>query len=153
MSNDSFTADIRNTDMNTCKDVCLRNCSCKAALFRSGLNSFIGDCYLPSEIFSLANNKKDKTRYDSQEFIKIQEPEPAVHIPKIFLSGIILGSIIGSSILGIIIGISVFIFWKKKRKTNEEEEDYLDHVPGISTKFSYDDLKVATENFTKKLGE
>ncbi|KAF3615919.1 hypothetical protein FXO38_34833 [Capsicum annuum] len=153
MSNDSFTADIRNTDMNTCKDVCLRNCSCKAALFRSGLNSFIGDCYLPSEIFSLANNKKDKTRYDSQEFIKIQEPEPAVHIPKIFLSGIILGSIIGSSILGIIIGISLFIFWKKKRKTNEEEEDYLDHVPGISTKFSYDDLKVTTKNFTKKLGE
>ncbi|PHT43647.1 hypothetical protein CQW23_17672 [Capsicum baccatum] len=149
----TFTADIRNTDVNTCKDACLRNCSCKAALFRSGLNSSTGDCYLPSEIFSLANNEKDRTRYDSQAFIKVQEPEPAAHIPTTFLSGAILGSIIGSSILGIIIGIIVFIFWKKKRKANEDEEDYLDHVPGMPTRFSYDDLNAATENFTKKLGE
>ncbi|KAM3395750.1 hypothetical protein P3S68_004756 [Capsicum galapagoense] len=59
----------------------------------------------------------------------------------------------GSSILGIIIEIIVFIFWKKKRKVNEEEEDYLDHVPEMPTRFSYDELKVATESFTKNLGE
>ncbi|KAF3636343.1 putative receptor-like protein kinase [Capsicum annuum] len=62
MSNNFFTADIRNTDVNTCKDICLRNYSCKAALFHNGLSSSTGDCYLPSEIFSLANNEKDKTR-------------------------------------------------------------------------------------------
>ncbi|PHU12544.1 hypothetical protein BC332_19474 [Capsicum chinense] len=149
----AFKADISDTDLNTCKRACLEKCSCKAAFFRSGLNSSTGDCYLPSEIFSLANNEKDRTRYDSQTFIKVQEPEPAAHIPTTFLSGAILGSIIGSSILGIIIGIIVFIFWKKKRKANEDEEDYPDHVPGMSTRFSYDDLKAATENFTKKLGE
>ncbi|XP_049412561.1 G-type lectin S-receptor-like serine/threonine-protein kinase SD2-5 isoform X2 [Solanum stenotomum] len=150
----TFTEDIRNTDMNTCKDACLRNCSCKAALFRSGLNSSTGDCYLPSEIFSLANNEKDKTRYDSHAFIKVQvEPEVAAAEEKKRVNGAILGSVIGVSILGIIIGIAVFIFWKKKRKANEDEEDYLDHVPGMPTRFSYDDLKVATENFTKKLGQ
>ncbi|KAM3302023.1 hypothetical protein P3S67_016525 [Capsicum chacoense] len=149
----SVLSDIRNTDVNTCEDACLRNCSCKAALFCSGLNFSTGDCYLPSEIFSLANNEKDMTRYDAQAFIKVQEPEPATHIPKTFLSVAILGSIIGSSILGIIIGITVFIFWKKKKNANEDEEDYLDHMPGMPTKFSYDDLKAATENFTKKLGE
>ncbi|KAF3666175.1 hypothetical protein FXO38_09178 [Capsicum annuum] len=145
-------ADIRNINTNTCKDVCLRNCSCKAALFRSGLNSSTGDCYLPSKIFSLANNEMNRTRYDFQAFIKEQEPEPATHIPKTFLSSVILGYIIGSSILGIIIGITIFIFWRK-REANEEEEDYLDHVPEMPTRSSYDDLKVAMENFTKKLDE
>ncbi|PHT76778.1 hypothetical protein T459_20300 [Capsicum annuum] len=139
--------------MNTCKNACLRNCSCKSALFLSVLNSSTGDCYLPSEIFSLENNGKDRTQYYFQAFIKVQELEPATHIPKTFLSGAILGSIIGSSILGIIIGITVFIFWKKKRRANEEEADYLDHVPGMPTRYSYDDLKVKTENFTKNLGD
>ncbi|MCD9641573.1 hypothetical protein HAX54_027801 [Datura stramonium] len=149
----TFPADIRNTDMNTCKDACLRNCSCKAALFRSGLNSSTGECYLPSEIFSLSNNEKGKTRYDSHAFIKVQvEPETAAAKEKKRVNGAILGSVIGLAILGIIIGIAVFIYWKK-RQANEDEEDYLDHVPGMPTRFSYDDLKAATENFNRKLGE
>ncbi|XP_009605729.1 G-type lectin S-receptor-like serine/threonine-protein kinase SD2-5 [Nicotiana tabacum] len=149
----TFTADIKNTDMNACKDACLRNCSCKAALFRSGLNSSTGDCYLPSEIFSLANNQKDKTRYDSYAFIKVQvEAEPAAAKEKKRVNGAVLGSVIGLAILGILIAIAVFIIWKK-RKASEDEENYLDHVPGMPTRFSYDDLKAATENFTKKLGQ
>ncbi|XP_060190216.1 G-type lectin S-receptor-like serine/threonine-protein kinase SD2-5 [Lycium barbarum] len=149
----TFTTDIGNTNMNTCKDACLRNCSCKAALFRSALNSSTGDCYLPSEIFSLANNEKDRTRYDSHAFIKVQvEPETAADKGKKSVNGAILGSVIGLAILGIIIGIAVFIVWKK-RKANEDEENYLDHMPGMPTRFSYDNLKLATENFTKKLGQ
>ncbi|OIT36409.1 g-type lectin s-receptor-like serinethreonine-protein kinase sd2-5, partial [Nicotiana attenuata] len=149
----AFTADITNTDMNTCKDACLRNCSCKAALFRSGLNSSMGECYLPSEIFSLMNNEKERTRYDSYAFIKVQvEAEPAAANGKKRVNGAILGSVIGIAILGIIIAIAVFIFWKR-RKAIEDEESYLDHVTGMPTRFSYDDLKAATENFTKKLGE
>nr|AEI84329.1 lectin-domain receptor-like kinase [Nicotiana attenuata] len=148
----TFTADIKNTDMNACKDACLRNCSCKAALFRSGLNSSTGDCYLPSEIYSLANNEKEKTRYNSYAFVKVQvEAEPAAAKEKKRVSGVVLGSVIGLAILGILIAIAVFIIWKK-RKANEDEENYLDHVPGMPTRFSYDDLKAATENFTKKLG-
>ncbi|PHT43656.1 G-type lectin S-receptor-like serine/threonine-protein kinase [Capsicum baccatum] len=106
MSNYFFTADIRNADVNTYKDACLRNCSCKTALFRSGLNSSTGDCYLPFEIFSLANNKKVRTRFDSKAFIKFS------------YSG-----------------------RRRERETKEEEKDYLDHVPRMSTRFSYDDLK------------
>ncbi|KAM7497812.1 hypothetical protein LguiA_022226 [Lonicera macranthoides] len=41
----------------------------------------------------------------------------------------------------------------QKRIKREEEEDYLDQVSGLPTRFSYKDLKVATENFSKKLGE
>ncbi|KAF3678600.1 hypothetical protein FXO37_04297 [Capsicum annuum] len=132
--------------------------SVHVALFRSGLNSSSEDCYLPSEIFSLANNEKNRTRFDSYAFIKVQErefpglPTAGAATPKPFFTGVILGFVIGLSILGIIIGIAIFIFWKK-RKASEDEEDFVDHVSGMPTRFSYDDLKAATENFTKKLGE
>ncbi|KAM3395765.1 hypothetical protein P3S68_004771 [Capsicum galapagoense] len=150
----AFTADLENIDMNTCKDVCLRNCSCKAAFFRSGLNSSTGECHLPSEIFSLMKTE-DRTRYGSYAFIKVQvKAEPDAARGKKYINGATLYSIIGLSILGIIIGIAAFIFLKKKKtKANEDEEDFLDHVQGMPTRFSYDDLKAATENFTKKLGE
>nr|XP_048328665.1 G-type lectin S-receptor-like serine/threonine-protein kinase SD2-5 [Ziziphus jujuba var. spinosa] len=35
----------------------------------------------------------------------------------------------------------------------EEEEDYLDHVPGMPERFSFEDLKAMTQNFHNKLGE
>nr|XP_024928530.2 G-type lectin S-receptor-like serine/threonine-protein kinase SD2-5 [Ziziphus jujuba var. spinosa]XP_048328196.1 G-type lectin S-receptor-like serine/threonine-protein kinase SD2-5 [Ziziphus jujuba var. spinosa] len=37
--------------------------------------------------------------------------------------------------------------------TKEEEEDYLDHVPGMPERFSFEDLKAMTQNFHNKLGE
>ena len=49
------------------------------------------------------------------------------------------------------IGSFVFLFWKK-RSANECEEYYLDHLPGMLTRYSYDDLQAMTENFNKKLG-
>lgn len=69
----AFKADISDTDVNTCTRACLEKCSCKAAFFRSGLNSSRTrwDCDLPTEIFSIMNNEKDKTRYDSVAFIKV----------------------------------------------------------------------------------
>ncbi|KAJ9554146.1 hypothetical protein OSB04_018191 [Centaurea solstitialis] len=40
------------------------------------------------------------------------------------------------------------------RKLNAEmEEEYLDQVPGMPTRFSYEELRIATKCFSKKLGE
>ncbi|XP_070006091.1 G-type lectin S-receptor-like serine/threonine-protein kinase SD2-5 [Nicotiana sylvestris] len=144
----AFGADIIDTDMTTCKNACLRNCSCKAAIFGYASNSSKGECHLPSEIFSLMNNEKDKTRYNSYAFLKVQnETQRKRHV-----NGAIVGSVTGISILGIIIGCIIFTFWKK-RKEDEVEEHYLDNMPGMPVRFSYDDLKSAAENFSKKLGE
>ncbi|KAM7503137.1 hypothetical protein LguiB_002041 [Lonicera macranthoides] len=35
----------------------------------------------------------------------------------------------------------------------EKEEDYLDQVSGLPIRFSYENLKVATKNFSKKIGD
>ncbi|KAM7503142.1 hypothetical protein LguiB_002046 [Lonicera macranthoides] len=133
-------------DMESCKQECLRNCSCKAAIFRYGSDPLGGQCYLPSEIFSLMNNEKENTRYNSSVFVKVQIPQTAISptsalTPSIAKKKNRLGTILGSTFGG---------FFSRK---GEEEEDYLDQVPGLPTRLSYEDLKVATENFCKKLGE
>ncbi|CAM8992556.1 unnamed protein product [Rhodiola kirilowii] len=40
-----------------------------------------------------------------------------------------------------------------EKKDDADEEEYLDQVPGMPTRFSYEELKIATEDFIKKLGE
>ncbi|KAF2290652.1 hypothetical protein GH714_014883 [Hevea brasiliensis] len=68
-------------------------------------------------------------------------------------STIILWSSVGIfSGLFLVIGILVLLVWKK-RNAAVDEEDYLDQVPGMPTRFSYENLKALTENFSKVLGE
>ncbi|CAI9776983.1 unnamed protein product [Fraxinus pennsylvanica] len=161
----TFTPDISSTNINRCKETCLKNCSCKAAIFRYGSDPFDGDCYLPSQIFSLMNNEKDKTHYNSTISIKVQVPPSAIS-PSVDLSPAaatkgkksalvpILGSGIGILLVTVVIGFLFFIAMKKRKDLREEvEEDFFDQVPGMPTRFSFEELKNATENFNKKLGE
>ncbi|KAK4420964.1 G-type lectin S-receptor-like serine/threonine-protein kinase SD2-5 [Sesamum alatum] len=159
----SFTPDITSTDMKSCKEACFKNCSCKAAVFRYGSNSSDGDCYLPSRIFSLMNNDKDVTHYNSSVSLKV-EIAPSVtsadqpgNFPsgsdrKASVLGPVLGSTLGILCAAVAIGTAVFMYRRKKR-SEEIEEDYLDHVPGMPTRFSYQELVTASDNFSKKLGE
>ncbi|KAH9794216.1 Receptor-like serine/threonine-protein kinase [Citrus sinensis] len=152
----SFSSDLTNTDPETCKQACLNNCSCKAALFQRGLNSSAGDCYLPSKIFSMMNSEKERTHYNSTAYIKVQNlPVPGAspggketsHRKRIM--GFILGSFFG---LLVLIGILIF-FFRKKKGADEIEEDCLDQVPGLPKRFSFEELKVMTDNFRKILGK
>ncbi|KAL9457084.1 hypothetical protein AB3S75_006175 [Citrus x aurantiifolia] len=68
----TFSSDLTNTDSETCKQACLKNCSCKAALFRYGWNPSAGECSLLSEIFSMIDNDQEKTHYNSTAYIKVQ---------------------------------------------------------------------------------
>nr|XP_043615388.1 EP1-like glycoprotein 3 [Erigeron canadensis] len=75
VKNFTSTADMEKVDMETCKRACLNNCSCKAALFQYDSNMLSGECYLPSELFTMAalrNNSPD--RYvKAKAFIKVQQ--------------------------------------------------------------------------------
>ncbi|XP_050227222.1 G-type lectin S-receptor-like serine/threonine-protein kinase SD2-5 [Mercurialis annua] len=159
----SFDADIKDVDLETCKLACSKNCSCKAAIFQYGPNPASGMCYLPNQVFSLINNDKEKTHYNSTIYLKVQDvpimpnaSNPDVTIPnrkeKSRTSTILWSSLGSLSGLLLIIGIGAFLAWKK-RNGDEDEEDYLDQVPGMPIRFSYDDLKASTDNFSKVLGE
>ncbi|KAG8364763.1 hypothetical protein BUALT_Bualt18G0032600 [Buddleja alternifolia] len=133
----------------------------KLLIFRYGPNSSDGDCYLPSQLFSLMNNEMDRTHYNSSVSIKVQiaptialspEAEISPDVGNNSLLGPILGSAAGIFCVAVFIGIMVFVY-RRKKNAEEIEEDYLDHVPGMPTRFSYEELVVATNNFDKKLGE
>ncbi|XP_057461391.1 G-type lectin S-receptor-like serine/threonine-protein kinase SD2-5 isoform X2 [Actinidia eriantha] len=150
--------DINNTDMESCKQACLSNCSCRAALFYSS-----GECYLPSKIISLKDSGEGPSL-----FLKVQinptvlAPTPEVpHTPVVPRRGgktISRSVIILVSSIGALFGLCVIIFIcvclpRKERGIDEIEEDDLDQVPGMPMRFTYEELKVTTENFKTKLGQ
>uniref|UniRef100_A0A7N2N7X6 non-specific serine/threonine protein kinase n=1 Tax=Quercus lobata TaxID=97700 RepID=A0A7N2N7X6_QUELO len=81
-------------------------------------------------------------------YIKVQSDPP----PQKHQFEIILGSSIASFfVLFLFIGILIFLFWKKENAADAEEY-YLDHVPRMTTRYSYGDLQAIIENFNKELG-
>ncbi|XP_050248734.1 G-type lectin S-receptor-like serine/threonine-protein kinase SD2-5 [Quercus robur] len=143
-------------DSESCKEACLKNCLCKAAIFQKHTwSSFVGDCYLPSQNFSLKHAEVNDS-YTSTTYIKVQNVPRAVPSPEQKNHGkkfiIIVGSGVASLFgLFILIGIFFHLFWKNK-DYDETEEYYLDHVPGMPTRYSFTDLQVMTENFKKNIG-
>ncbi|KAJ0857010.1 putative protein kinase RLK-Pelle-SD-2b family [Helianthus annuus] len=85
--------------------------------------------------------------YNGSAFIKVQNVR-SHHLATI------LGSTIGSFVLLLVVARGFVMYKVHKRKRDAEmEEEYLIQVPGMPTRFYYEDLKTATENFSKKLGE
>ena len=153
-------AAIQSTSEESCKNACLRNCSCKAALFQYGWNSSDGSCYLPSQLFSMKNNKPDVSHFNSSAYIKVQIPQVPAPNPtdsskapgkKKDTTAVIVGVTLGALFVTFLVpGLIVFLL---RRKRDREYEDEFDMITGIPTRFSFEELKVATENFCRKLGE
>ena len=143
----SINPDHQHINLDSCKQACLKDCSCKAAFYNSSKS--LGNCYLLSQIFSLMAIDQDNR--DFKVYIKVQNPiqQQTNHRKK---KQVIMGSSLGSLlVIFLLIGIFALLFWKKEN-ADEAEEYYLDHVPGMPTRYSYDDLQAITENFNKELG-
>ncbi|GKE00082.1 G-type lectin S-receptor-like serine/threonine-protein kinase SD2-5, partial [Tanacetum coccineum] len=147
--------DMENVNLEACKKACMDKCSCKAAFFRHGSNSPSGKCYLPSDIFTITAVDARVSFEFATAFIKVQNAKS----PSLRASqrhgrspvAAIVGSAIGSSVFLLILIVG-FIMFIKKRKV-ELEDECIDQVQGMPTRFSYEELKTATHNFSKKLGQ
>ncbi|KAG9129082.1 hypothetical protein Leryth_019820 [Lithospermum erythrorhizon] len=158
----TFISDISNIDVDRCKDACLRKCSCKAAIFRYYTDSSKGDCYMPLDIFSLRTTDFNVDQYNHSTHLKVQilPSETGISrgtstevVPRGRKNNYMIGSITGSILLLVaIIWVAIHII-RKRRNTDKVDEDYLDNVPGNPCRISYEELKLATENFNKKLGK
>ncbi|KAL3509057.1 hypothetical protein ACH5RR_028458 [Cinchona calisaya] len=170
------------TELEDCKNNCLSNCSCKAALFvhhqsmgvdacdidTSQNNCSItitspefgfmdngtskGSCLLLNEVFSIINNEKYAVSVGdgSSLFIKVQSS----YVEKPRRIKIILASSLGSLFAMLcIVGICFVVIRKRLKESNGTEVDFLDQVPGMPTRYSYETLKALTEDFSRKLGE
>ncbi|KAI3730381.1 hypothetical protein L1987_61551 [Smallanthus sonchifolius] len=71
-------------------------------------------------------------------------------------TGFIVGLPLGIFIVVVMCGVVGFVWINSKKrlaKAKAEMEEDLDQMPGMPTRFSYEELKTATEDFSKKLGE
>ncbi|GJU26074.1 G-type lectin S-receptor-like serine/threonine-protein kinase SD2-5 [Tanacetum coccineum] len=131
----------------------MNNCSCKAVIVQYGTYDDDNNvtCHLLSELFTLSNVNPN---YKASAFIKVQNVRSASLSPSHKVVTII-GSTIGSFLLLLVVSLACYMMLvvRKRRKYAEMEEEYLDQVPGMPTRFSYKVLECAIGNFTKKLGE
>ncbi|KAL6838674.1 hypothetical protein ACP4OV_031388 [Aristida adscensionis] len=153
-------------DEESCKQACLQNCSCKAAVFQHGGNSSDGSCFLPLELFSLEVLQQDTMHFNSSAYIKVQithsppsTPAPIRPFPNSnpgrsqrFSARIMIGVTLGS-VGGLIILFIILLVCKRRKRYEEiDEEGDLGELPGMPARFTFEQLKVATEQFREKLG-
>ena len=153
-------------DVESCKQACLKNCSCKAAMFTKIWR--ITKCSFLSEIFSLTDMAANKELIDSTLFLKVQNlpkkpkaPSPDINPPLVPPPPSNTGSeiiVMLVSCLAAFFGLFLIVVTRqslplKRYDAKEDEEDYLCQVPGLPTRFSYEVLVEATENFSQNLGK
>ena len=155
-------------DMEGCKQACLQNCSCGGAFFRYDSDAEDGYCFMPSRVLVIREGQTANYTFTSTSFIKVQipslAPSPFPTEPEIVppprpkgnnLAAIAAGSGAGAFLL---VCFLIFILSMKLRKSKEEEEEGGDaytnqvQVPGMPVRFSYEDLRRATEEFKERLG-
>ncbi|XP_022714994.1 G-type lectin S-receptor-like serine/threonine-protein kinase SD2-5 [Durio zibethinus] len=163
-------AAILDTDIESCKKACLRNCSCQAALFHYNSNNLSGNCSLPSHVFSLMSTSPVLFPYNSTSFIKVQKSTSVPSSPlslspplakkkSIRIELIIVPVVAALTFTCILIWACVRILRKRgsmreegRKKTEDDWEKSLNLATNLPTRFNYEDLKSATENFNKRIG-
>ncbi|XP_078158031.1 G-type lectin S-receptor-like serine/threonine-protein kinase SD2-5 [Carex rostrata] len=127
-----------------CKNACLGDCNCKAAIFQyDNVNVSDSNCLILSEVFSFKN--QPHTNIHSNIYIKVQASSSKVGL------GVILGSTFGALFFMLVI-TSIYIVCLRRRE-EEQDKDIIEQLPGMPTRFTFEELQVATENFVKILGK
>ncbi|KAF7141969.1 hypothetical protein RHSIM_Rhsim06G0122900 [Rhododendron simsii] len=116
-----------------CKNACLRNCSCKAAVFTDASSDSV-----------LTRESSNQTVITANRFSSKKSRSGTI------ILGSSLGAFLGVCLL---VGTCIFVFKMKREREELDDEFSIAEVPGMPTRFSYDDLKTATNDFNKKLGE
>ncbi|CAK9175589.1 unnamed protein product [Ilex paraguariensis] len=152
-----YRSDLRDEmmELEDCMNTCLKNCTCKAAVFAYNSDPLRGGCLLLSEVVSLINIQSSFHLRNSSMFVKVQTSSSGSLLAKKSRGtpSFILGASLGAFI-GVLLMMGACFFLVRRITTSKEvEEDYLDQVPGMPTRFAYKNLKDVTENFNKKLGE
>lgn len=142
--NSANYADV--ADEESCKQACLKNCSCKGAFFDHSL----ARCYIKFEILSMSVSGSDSYNnyHNLSAFIKVQTASSSRTSP----TKIVIGSALSGLVLLLVSMGFVVYYMKKSKKEKMEEEDAIPQIPGMPRRFSLVQLKLATWDFSEKLG-
>ncbi|TXG47674.1 hypothetical protein EZV62_026968 [Acer yangbiense] len=103
---DPDAADLKGIHMESCKDACLRNCSCKVAMFRFYYNISHGNCFLLSNVLSLMKEGQGRSPYHSYAFIKLPKEQESQRLSSESAApptGAIAGVTVGTFILVVLV--------------------------------------------------
>jgi len=123
-----------------CKQSCLMNCSCQVVIFQNDSGTDVGHCLLLSEKMLILFADDSSNHFSA--FVKIQDSPPEKRMVIIVASC----TAAGFSLMTIFV---CAVIWKRRKK---DEELLFDVILGTPKRFSFDELKVATSNFSMKLG-
>ncbi|KAH7425272.1 hypothetical protein KP509_11G047700 [Ceratopteris richardii] len=128
-----------------CSDLCSRNSSCKAALFDSSTSS----CALFPILYTMTVPSENNS--SQIMLLKIIAPETS---PSTSITGIIIGCVVAGLVTFVIVGI--LTIWRRRRLQDRHsllaQERFLQELSKLPPRFSYKELEIATDNFSKKLG-
>ncbi|XWS72673.1 hypothetical protein CRYUN_Cryun02cG0060700 [Craigia yunnanensis] len=140
------------TDLSGCKASCLSNCSCMAMFYDNSSRN----CFLLDQVGSFQNSKQQS---DLVAFVKMPSNENGGGDgggKKRFLYVVIIAVSTVLVVFGLL--FVSFRYYKKRKKMPEsldetsEEDNFLESLTGMPTRFTYNDLRTATNNFSVKLG-
>jgi len=165
---DYYPNDYRKPEANVstvekCRSLCNSSCSCTAAFFRSSSSS----CYFADGPLSSLKLTADQTY---KAYIKVLNklPPKGTSGTSGFSNSLSIGSIaaitLSSAAAALFLCLITIIFVRRSRTTESvideeeidleemEEEAFLKTLPGLPPRFTYHELKEATDNFSRKLG-
>ncbi|XVF48363.1 hypothetical protein PTKIN_Ptkin03bG0184300 [Pterospermum kingtungense] len=137
------------TDLSGCKESCLSNCSCMAMFYDNSSRS----CFMFDQVGSFQNSNQQSGLV---AFVKMANNANGGGGKKHFPYVVIIAVVTILVIFGIL--FASFRYYKRKKRMPEspdetsEEDNFLESLTGMPTRFTYSDLRTATNNFSVKLG-
>lgn len=154
-----YIAAERTSGLDACKELCTQNCSCSSLFFYNDS----GNCYLFPVLGTIQSTSSSGHSLYLRTSGPLEAPNPGVSPTASQeaqgLPSFVIPVIVGGSIFIIIAMMGIFVYWYfKVRKMNPlgegyaDDDNFLDSIPGLPTRFSFKELQRATNSFSKKLG-
>ncbi|KAF1886242.1 hypothetical protein Lal_00045472 [Lupinus albus] len=148
-----YVAPVSKSSLNACKDACLGNCSCLVLFFENSTSR----CFHFDQTGSFQRSKGSTGGYIS--YMKVSVDSDRNGRKNVMNERLLIAAIVTFSLLVIVGLITGFWYYNKKKNFDEypqetlEEDDFLDNLSGMPTRFTYAALSRATKDFSTKIGE
>ncbi|KAK7325250.1 hypothetical protein VNO77_29409 [Canavalia gladiata] len=148
-------APVSKSHLNDCKEACLGNCSCLVLFFENST----GRCFHFDQVGSFQRSKGSTGGYVSYMKVSLgDDGNGNKNGRNDMLLIVVIVVLTVMVIVGLIIGFLCYNRKKKKnlakhRQDTIEEDDFLDTLSGMPSRFTFGALCRATKDFSTKIGE
>ncbi|EEF44796.1 s-receptor kinase, putative [Ricinus communis] len=150
-----FVKPLLKSNLNSCKEACLDNCSCIVLFFEEST----GRCFLFDQLGSFT-----RIQAGSPGYVSYMKVSTSKQNSKSGSNGGREALLIAVIIIATVFVIAGFIYlgvWYNRRKhrflefpqDNLEEDNFWDSLSGMPARYSFSDLCTATKNFSMKVGQ